>query len=54
MVSRREVIVRGAAVASGVALLRARASYGADEPSAAGETRKNTGEQPAATPGEPG
>jgi FtsP/CotA-like multicopper oxidase with cupredoxin domain len=60
MVSRREVIVRGAAVASGLALLRAHASRGADVPGAepprtgiAAETGTPTGEQTAA-PGEPG
>jgi manganese oxidase len=60
MVSRREVIVRGAAVASGLALLRAQTSRGVDVPGAepprtgaAAETGTATGKQPPA-PGEPG
>ena len=60
MVSRREVIVRGAAVASGLALLRAQASRGdlpRAEPPQTGivaETGTPTGEHTAAAPGEPG
>src|SRR3989442_1334049 len=60
MVSRREVIVRGAAVASGLALLRAPASRGVDVPSAEPPRKGSAAEagtpggEPAAAPGEPG
>ena len=61
MVSRREMMIRGAAVAGGLALLRARAARGADVPGVerprkgtAAETGTPSGEQTAAPPGEPG